>query len=100
MMDESEFYYDENMDSRTKKAYIKESIEDSYFNFDIDVNSSDKLITLVTCTRFFGQKGTIIKLDARMVREDEKVRNYKVSKNDSYKKIEDTMKGDENNEEA
>ena len=100
MMDESEFYYDENMDSKTKKAYIKESIEDSYFNFDIDVNSSDKLITLVTCTRFFGQKGTIIKLDARMVREDEKVRNYKVSKNDSYKKIEDTMKGDENNEEA
>ena len=100
MMDESEFYYDENMDSKTKKAYIKESIEDSYFNFDIDVNSSDKLITLVTCTRFFGQKGTIIKLDARMVREDEKVRNYKVSKNDSYKKIEDTMKGDGNNEEA
>ena len=100
MMDESEFYYDENMDSKTKKAYIKESIEDSYFNFDIDVNSSDKLITLVTCTRFFGQKGTIIKLDARMVREDEKVINYKVSKNDSYKKIEDTMKGDENNEEA
>ena len=35
-----------------------------------------------------------------MVREDERVRNYKVSKNDSYKRIEDTMKGDENNEEA
>lgn len=99
MISENEFSYDENMDKKTKTEYINKTIDDSYFDFDIDVNNNDNLITLVTCTRFFGEKSTIIKVDGRLLRKNEKVRDYKVSKKDSYNKIENTMKGDESDEE-
>lgn len=100
MISESEFSYDENMDSKTKTEYIDKAKKDSYFDFDIDVTKDDDLITLVTCTRFFGEKSTIIKVDGRRLRENEKAKSYKVSRKDSYKEIENTMKGDESDEEV
>ena len=99
MIDSSKVDYDQTMTIESRDKYIKTVKQDSYFDFDIDVNSSDKLITLVTCTRFFGKTSTTIVVDGRMVRKDEKVRNYKVTKNNSYNDIERTMKGGDDNDE-
>ena len=104
MLDSDNFSNNEYMTEEERETYIKKAKEDSYFNFDIDVDSKKELITLATCTRFFGETSTILRVDAVMVDDDEKLTNYKVEKNEkNYKKIEETMKGDvenESNEEA
>lgn len=78
------------------KKYIKQSKKDSFFDFNLDVNENDKVISLVTCTRFFGATTSYdFKIDARMVRNNEFINNYKVSKNNNYKQIEEKMRGEE-----
>ena len=89
----------EQLTSEQMKKYIAEGKKKSYFDFDVDVNEKDKLITLTTCTRFFDSNSYSIIIDARMVRKDEKIKNYKVTKKSTYKKIEKYLKGDEENEE-
>lgn len=68
--------------------YIKEVRKNSIYNYDIDVNSSDEIITLKTCTRYFGvsEKQQFV-IDARKVREDEEIVKYNVEKNNNYKKL-------------
>ena len=52
------------------------------------LNGQDKLLTLVTCTRFFGSTNSYsFVVDAREVRKNEKVKNYAVSETVKYKKI-------------
>lgn len=92
--------YNELLDEESKEYYINESLKNSIYKFDVDVNKQDKLISLVTCTRFFGPMSSSIVVDARMVRKNEKIRNYEVKKNKNYKEIEKIMKGDDTNEKA
>ena len=94
MVDKNEFSNNENMNKEDKEEYIKKTIEESYFDFDVEVEPNKKIITLATCTRFGGSKDVIIKIDGVMVDENEKVLNYKVKKKKQYEKIEKTMKGD------
>lgn len=78
--------------------YIQQSLQDSIFEFDIDVDEDDKIISLVTCTRMFGYGNDIeFRVDARLVREGEMKMNYGVQKSDKYQEIDDIMKGGENN---
>ncbi len=82
------------------KDYIKKSVEDSYFDYDIEVDENDKIITLITCTRFFG--GTTaykFKIDGLLMTEDDKITLSKVSPKENYKQIEDIMEGGILNEE-
>lgn len=82
------------------KEYIKKSLDDSYFKYDVEVDENDKIITLVTCTRFFEENPTYqFKIDAKLVEDDEKIKLSKVVVKDNYKAIEDIMKGGEENEE-
>ena len=97
MIPEDTFSYDETMTKSNKKKYIKDTIDVSYFKFNIDVDSDDQLITLVTCTRFYGDTQTLIKVDGRLLRDGEKIRNYKVTKNKNYSEVEKTMEGEEEN---
>ena len=61
--------------------YIDMVLENSVYDYDVDVNSSDKLITLVTCTRFFGSSTKQqIFVDARKVRNNEEIVKYSVKK--------------------
>ena len=86
-------YTDEEMND-----YIQQSLEDSIFKFDIDVNENDKIISLITCTRMYGPGNDIeFKVDARLVRNGELKTNYGVQKSDKYQEIDDIMKGGENN---
>lgn len=65
--------------------YIQKSRENSIYDYDVDVDANDQVITLSTCTRFFGKDGkTTFKVDARKVRNDEKINKYGVQKNKNY----------------
>ena len=79
---------------------IKLYKDKSLFDYDVKVDSSDKLISLVTCTRFFGTESYIdFVVNGRLVRPGEKIKNYRVVKNDkNYEKIEKILKGDDENE--
>jgi len=79
--------------------YINKVKKDSLYKFRLDVNKKDNLISLITCTRFFGKdfKAAFV-VDARMVRKGEPIKNYSVKTTDNYKKIRKIMKGDGSNE--
>lgn len=83
------------------KEYIKQINDSSIYNFDVEVDENDSLITLTTCTRIFGknnQKQFVVV--GRLLREDEKMNNYKVTTNDKYKEIKKLMEGDDDNAKA
>jgi len=67
------------------KKYIERVKENSIYTYKIDVNEDDFLISLVTCTRFFGASDkTSFKIDARRVRSGEKINKYGVQKSKNY----------------
>ncbi len=78
--------------------YIKESIKQSIYNYHTDVNGDDDIISLITCTRFFGIDSdlTQFRVDARKIRENEKPVNSRVTKTSHYGIIEKKIGG--NNE--
>ena len=81
------------------KSTIDEAKKMSLYDYKVDVKENDNLISLSTCTRFFGQEDEKnFFVFGRMVREGEKINNYRVVKNDSYKKVEKILKGDDNDE--
>lgn len=100
MLEDTDLKYSSNMSKETLKEYIGTTIDESYFKYDVEVDESDKIITLITCTRFFsGSRTYKFKVDARLVREDEKIELSKVTEKESYKEIKEIMKGGEVDEE-
>ena len=82
-----------------RDRYLDKSIDESVFDFDIDVNEGDKILSLVTCTRMFGHYNDIeFRVDARLVRKGELKSNYDVQKSKNYHEIEEIMKGGESDE--
>ena len=76
-------YYTENKEET--ETYIKQAKENSLYDYDVDVNGNDKIISLVTCTRYFGIDGpTQFRVDLRKVRDDEKITKSKVTTTDNY----------------
>ena len=88
----------ENLDKDELEDYIKYTKKQSYFKFDVNVNKNDKLITLITCTRFFGNSDYSFVVDARKVRKNELIKNYKVTEKDNYRKIKKILEGDDEDE--
>ena len=72
------------------KNYIKEAKKESIYDYNVDVNENDKLISLKTCTRYFGlnDRNAFI-IDARKVRENEEIIKYEVKTNENYSKLAD-----------
>ena len=56
----------------------------------MDVNENDKLVSLKTCTRYFGlnDRNAFI-IDARKVRKNEEIVKYEVKTNENYSKLAD-----------
>lgn len=98
--DEIDLYIDENLSKEQLEKYIEQSLEDSIFKFNIDVNGNDKILSLITCTRMFDSSKIEFKVDARLVRKNELKTNYSVEKTDKYQEIENIMKGGKENEKA
>lgn len=91
-------YSSKNISKKELKEYIETTIENSYFKYDVEVDENNKIITLVTCTRFFGNSTDYnFKIDAKLVEEDESTEKYSVKVKDSYKEIENIMKGGNEN---
>lgn len=84
-------YYDYGESfSNTKLVdkYIQEVRDNSLYDYDIEVTNEDELLTLKTCTRYFGSsKLQQFFVDARKVREDEEIVKYSISTTDKYKEL-------------
>ena len=94
-------YTSGNPTAEAQKEYIEQSLKDSYFDFDIEVDETDNIITLVTCTRFYGYTNDYtFKIDARLLREGDEAKNYAVKEKQNYEEIKEVLKGGENDEEA
>ena len=89
------FTEEDDFDSSSKDKYIESAISRSYFKYNVDVSSKDKLLTLKTCTRFYGNDEYGFVVEARKLRKNEIISKYRVSKNKKYKKVEKVLKGDE-----
>ena len=71
------------------------------YDIDVDVDATDKQISLLTCTRFYGSDTSYsFKVDARELRTGEKQQLAKVKTNNNYKKIEKRMKEGTKNDKA
>lgn len=84
-----------------KEELIERYKEKSIYKYDIDVNKKDDLISLMTCTRFYGtDRYVTFMVNGRLVRDNEKIDDYKVEEKKEYQKVKKILKGDENNETA
>lgn len=92
--DVKEDYLSEDKDKTYLKKYIKNALNNSFYNYQVDINESDKLLTLVTCTKVTNDLITHnLRVDARLIRENEEINDYEVTKNDSYHEIETILGG-------
>ncbi|MBQ6134980.1 MAG: sortase [Bacilli bacterium] len=81
------------------KEFLEKIENHNIYNFNIDVSTKDSVLVLNTCTRFFGQDSDqSFYVVGRLVRDNEKINNYSVSKNKNYKEVEKILKGSEENE--
>lgn len=87
--------YEGDLDNDDMKYYLGLIQDNNIYDYDIDVNENDKIISLVTCTRFFGPNSDYeFFVNGRLLRDGEEVSNYNVKKSKNYKKIEKKLKGD------
>ena len=85
-------YKDDSYTKKDLKKYISASQENSYYSYDVDVNEDDAILSLVTCTRFYGPTiEYIIRIDARKLRNLERVKPVKIKKKKSYTKIKNLL---------
>lgn len=88
-----------NVDKDKMEKLIKVFNDNSLYKYDIDVNETDKIIALSTCTRFYGANNNIeFYVFGRLLRDGEKCNHYRTIKNKNYKEIEKILKGDEKDE--
>lgn len=87
----------EDFGEEEMNKYLKKEIVNSIYDMNVNVKSTDKIITLSTCTRMYGADRDF-RVSARLLREDEKIKLSKVEKTSLYEEIENIMKGDEVNE--
>lgn len=82
-----------------KDDYLRNVKESSIYDYDVDVNSDDLLLSLITCTRLFGynSKNDLI-VTGRLIRKGEFTSHYDVTKSDKYQEIEKYLKGVDLNE--
>ena len=79
-------------DKEVLSQYIKSVKRDSIYDYGVDVNSEDEIISLITCTRFFGLDGnTLFRVDARKVRNNEETYKYNVNVNSNYNIIKEKL---------
>ncbi len=90
---------DDDYSNKDLDDYIKLMKSDSIYDYDVDVNSNDNIISVITCTRFFGiDDKKDFRIVGRLVRDGEKLNNYSVKRNRKYVEIEEKMKGDDEDE--
>lgn len=93
--------HDENYTKEEMNDYISQVKDSSFYDYDVEVNNTDSVITLTTCTRFFNtETNRQFVVVGRLLRENEKMDNYEMKANEKYKEIKAIMKGDEQDEQT
>lgn len=83
-----------------KDKYLKQLQKNNLYKYNLDINKNDNIITVTTCTKFFGTDSyRNILVSGRLLRDGEKLNDYSVKKDSNYKKVEEILKGDDGNEE-
>lgn len=79
----------ESMDDKGElNKYIEMVRKNSLYDYDIDVNGNDEIITVKTCTRYFGaNEKQQFQIDARKVRDGEKIETYLVNTSEMFEKL-------------
>ena len=79
------------------EAFIQRSLDKSLYKYDVEVKKDEKVISLITCTRMYGNDKKQFLVVGKMIDSDSKTTNYKVEENSNYKEVKNLMKGvDEN----
>lgn len=82
-------------------AFLEDLKESTIYKYKTDVNANDKLISLDTCTNFYGESNdTHFAVVGRLLRDNEKAKMVKVEKTLEYNNILEQMKGGDSNDEA
>ncbi len=98
--DVTSFPAGDDYDEEEMKEQISLLRKESLYQYDVDVNEKDSLISIYTCTRFFGTSPYYqVIVNGRLLRDNEEITDYKVTTTKKYSKIEKKLKGDDNNEE-
>lgn len=72
------------MDTK-REEYIQTSLSDSFFEYDVDVSKEDYLLSLITCTRFFGaDKDIAFKIDAKLIRDGSSQKYTSIKTKEKY----------------
>lgn len=81
--------------------YVDRLIKESIYDYDVEVTKDDNVLSVVTCTRFFDSNASQdFLITGRMVRPGEKVEKYSVRRNKNYEKVDQKMKGAEEDGES
>ena len=98
--DQSASYYD-TYTLEEQEEYIEKAKKESMYDMNVDVKAEDMLLTLYTCTRFYGATTDYsFRVDARKLRDGENTYLVKATTNDNYVKIKEQMEEGEENEEV
>lgn len=77
--------------------FIQRSLDKSLYKYDVEVNKNEKVISLITCTRMYGNDKKQFLVVGKMIDNNSKTTNYGVKESSNYKEIKNLMKGvDEN----
>ena len=77
--------------------FIQRSLDKSLYKYDVEVNKDEKVISLITCTRMYGNDKKQFLVVGKMIDSDSKTTNYEVKESSNYKEVKNLMKGvDEN----
>lgn len=95
------FLDNDDYSKKEMKKYISDLKKYSIYKYDIDVNEDDDVISLETCTRFFGADVNYdFFVSGRLLRDDEKMNYSRVRKSDKYKKVENVWESEGKDEES
>ena len=77
--------------------FIQRSLDKSLYKYDVEVSKNEKVISLITCTRMYGNDKKQFLVVGKMIDNDSNTTNYKVKESSNYKEVKNLMKGvDEN----
>ena len=77
--------------------FIQRSLDKSLYKYDVEVSKNEKVISLITCTRMYGNDKKQFLVVGKMIDNDSNTTNYKVKESSNYKEVKKLMKGvDEN----
>ncbi|MBR3210924.1 MAG: class B sortase [Bacilli bacterium] len=89
-----------NWSQTATNSYIERIMEETIYDFSTKYKKDDKILSVVTCSRFFGDgKSYDLIVTGRLVGDEEPVKLAKVYRNKNYEKIAERLKGADENEE-